>query len=150
MTLANRQGNFSGTLQGVRHSSAVGVGGTVLNVDWNHAIISSGINMGRIIVNWDQNSSNGYIASASLNFSINYSPATGKWYLRFMNVVWNDSPSSTVTTSSITAYWFDGTTETLGETGVSSASNYIRFKMTQAQSALAASPATTGYLIREI
>lgn len=153
MTLANRQGNFSGTLQGVRHSSAVGVGGpgaTVLNIDWSHATIASGIRVGKIAAQWDQNSSNGYIANAQCNFQINYSPATGKYHLRFLNIAYTDSPSSTVLTQTIVPYFFDGTTETSGETGVSATNNYIRFKMTQSPGALNALPGTTAYLTQEI
>lgn len=152
MALVNRLGNFSGTIQGVRHSSATGVSSNTLNIDWSHATIASGIRGGRIAAQWDQNASNGYIALAHCVFQINFSPATGRYYLRFLNIAYTDSPGSTVLTQSIVPYWFDGSTETLGETGVLAAAsgNYIRFKMVQSSTALAASPATSAFLIREI
>tara|TARA_R110000868_G_scaffold110108_1_gene298656 strand:- start:27 stop:479 length:453 start_codon:yes stop_codon:yes gene_type:complete len=150
MTLVNTRGNFSGTIQGVSRSLAASPSGTILNIDWNHATIASQIKQGRISAQWDQNSSNNYIACATCVFHINYSAGTGLYYLSFMSIAANDSPGSLGVTSSIIPYWFNGTTETLGSTGVASTANYIRLKITQGLSLFAASPFCDAYLIREI
>jgi hypothetical protein len=150
MTLVNTRGNFSGTIQGVRSSLAASPSGTILNIDWNHAPASSNIKLGSIAVIFDCNQSNLYYATISCKFHINFSAATGRYYLRFLNIATGESPGSGVAITSVIPYWFDGTTETLGDTGVTSTANYIRLKMTQSVSALAASPFCDAFLIREI